>query len=113
MNNTIYESCWLVSWKENGITRNQTYDWPGYARSIAADKRTDPDCSEVDVVELVPQGVKTLDMSDADFDEGYVLCDVGTWWTTPAISADCRCLQTRQDIVAPLAFWQWRLRKEG
>ena len=76
MNNTIYESCWLVTWKENGIIFNQTCNTLRAARSMVKNLQNDPDFYEIDLVELVPEGVKTLDMSQGDFDEGWAICDI-------------------------------------
>lgn len=60
MNNTKYKTTWLVTWVEDGITYNETYDWRGMAEDLYLDRKDEFGNATLD--ELVPEGVVTQDM---------------------------------------------------
>jgi len=65
MNNTIYESMWLVTWEDQGVRYNETCDWRGMADDLYLEKKLEFGRATLD--ELVPEGVKTLDMNVYDW----------------------------------------------
>jgi len=81
-NNTIYDNRWLVTWEEAGITRNLTFEWRGVAEELAKTLRENVDCTEVDLVQLVPEGMQGFrDMSKADFqDDACGSEDISEQW---------------------------------
>lgn len=74
MNNTKYESTWLVTWIEDGVRWHETFDWKGMADDCFLEKKAEFGQATLD--KLVPEGAKTLDMSK-HFPDVYESWDMG------------------------------------